>query len=169
MRKGARLQCLSCKQTLDVTTVQFFPPAPILCKAGCARIFFDLPSLAWLTCFVALPCVFFFFLGGGGGTAHFPPPPPLKRIMVSITAVYPAESVQFTGESIQGESGPIAVSSKFGWLLSGSTNSSCSVQMLDKFLTLIVDHFCGLFPFLFPVTSQNIQSSQTNEGVWSLE
>ena len=90
-----------------------------------------------------------FFFGGGGGTAHFPPPPPLKKIMVSITAVYPAESVQFTGESIQGESGPTAVSSKFGWLLSEPTNSSCSVRMLAKLLTLIV----ALWPFPFFVSS----------------
>ena len=43
-----------------------------------------------------------------------------------------------TGETIRGNSGPTAISSKFGWLLSGPTNVSCSPNESNTVSNLII-------------------------------
>ena len=43
-----------------------------------------------------------------------------------------------TGETIRGHSGPTAINSKFGWLLSGPTNVSCSPNEFNAVSNLII-------------------------------
>ena len=67
-----------------------------------------------------------------------------------------------TGETVRGDSGPTAVSSKFGWLLSGALRESVIACADSVSSNLIISGDCSFVPHPLPPTPHHEKQELVN-------